>query len=130
MDQLRKDVALEKQKYKAKLEKNLIERAKLLNKAKTDEVFQRMLLKKCEDDILFWFEYFAFTQNIKGFSHLTGEAIPFLLFLFQKEFVIGLWQNIMDASKPIDERIRALDVFVEKSRQVGITWIVDAVFTY
>lgn len=125
-----KNVAQERKDYEDRLAKNLVERAKLLNRAFKDVAFQSILLAKCKQDILFWFQYFAFTQNIKGFSTLPGEAIPFLLFAFQVEFVLGMWENIMDGTRPIAERMRALDILVEKSRQMGITWLVDAVFCY
>lgn len=125
-----KNVELEKKNYEDRLAKNLVERAKLLNRATKDVAFQSILMAKCKQDILFWFEYFAYTQNIKGFSELSGEAIPFLLFDFQVEFVTGFWGNIMEGTKPIAERVRALDVLVEKSRQMGVTWLVDAVFSY
>ncbi len=65
-----KNVALEKKEYEARLANNLVERAKLLNKASKDVSFQSILIAKCKQDILFWFKYFAYTQNIKGFSTL------------------------------------------------------------
>ena len=29
-----------------------------------------IFFKQCQDDIFFWFDYFAWTQNTKGFTAL------------------------------------------------------------
>ena len=42
----------------------------------------------------------------------------------------GLSESIQEASKPSADRTFASDVFIEKSRQMGISWLVCLVFVY
>jgi phage terminase large subunit-like protein len=64
------------------------------------------------------------------FGKEFGDDIPFLLFEFQKDFVKGIWDSIQEASLPSEQRINYTDVFIEKSRQMGVSWMLAGVFLY
>ena len=107
------------------------EKLKLLTKAKESVVLQWAIIEQCKRDIFYWFDNFAYTENVKGFSDSTDLYIPFVLFDFQIDFVKGLWEAMQDAKRPIGERTKpSCNVFIEKSRQMGLSWIVSAVFFY
>lgn len=88
---------------------------------------QVALYAKCKGDILFFFKYFLCTENklanIKKYYKYNTPNIPFLLFPKQEEMVLSIWESIMEGTKPIDERTILTDAFIEKTRQIGASWI-------
>ena len=52
--------------YSKNIEENLKQRAKLLLKASDNPEYQQILLKKCSEDILFYFNLFLFTFKPKA----------------------------------------------------------------
>lgn len=76
--------------------KNLEERAKILISC-DDLKYRAMVMENCKRDIVFWFQYFAFTDRNSGFiDDGMGDKIPFILFDFQKEFILDLWDAIIE----------------------------------
>lgn len=110
---------------------NIEERARLLQKCKTDPTAKAYVYEQCRRDILFFFDYFLFTDRNGGFygSEYPSE-VPFILFDFQREFVLDLWDAIQEGAKPIEDRKTPTSVFIEKSRQMGLTWLILGTLLY
>lgn len=115
---------------------NIEARAKLLDKCK-DSTFRAYVYEQCRRDITFFFDYFLFTDRNGGFygSEYPNE-VPFILFDFQRGFIVDLWDAIQTGALPITSRFNEegvpipTDVFIEKSRQMGLTWLILGVFLY
>lgn len=107
-----------------KLDKNIIERAKLLNEAEDDVYMQETLKELCSRDPIYFFEYFVFTdRNTSLFPWKYWVAIPFLLFEFQKDYIRDAWNAILMWQLPLDQRTEPTDLFSEKSRQMWFSWL-------
>jgi len=90
-------------------------------------------LELCRRNIIHWFTNYAYTDKNKTlFSDDSPDTIPFILFPFQEEYVTEIWESIVEGNKPVKERDPKIltNVFVEKSRQMGISWLMCAVFLY
>lgn len=110
-----------KENYNEILQDNLRERSILITKAKDNLDLQRLIVKKCEDDPIYFFEYFLYTdKNNDFFDEYSPQSIPFLPFEFQKEFIVDV----------IDCIFTGKNVFIEKSRQMWITWMLMWVMVY
>lgn len=102
------------------------ERAKLLIEAHNNPSLQRALLKRCREDMFFWFDWFSFTFDPRTRLMLDPElgqevetpigAIPFNLYPFQRDFVTTLERQA---------KCKA-DTAVEKSRDQGASWCLVA----
>ena len=85
----------EQDKWTREVEENFRKRVILLSKCKNDRKAQSSMMELCKRDSLFFFEWFAFTdKNSKFLPDFKGDAVPFILFDFQKEFVIDTWDAI------------------------------------
>lgn len=106
-------------------------RWQLLAKASESKELQAHIYELCRRDILYWFRNFVYTdKNTRYFSHDEPSILPFIPFPFQEECILEVWESIMDWTRPIQERTWLTSVFIEKSRQMGISWLVMAIFTY
>ena len=74
------------------------------------------VLKICSDDILFWFNVFCWTFD----TRTEGKNEPFITFDFQDEYILALNEAIE----------RGENVFTDKSRDMGVTWMVCGVFLW
>lgn len=111
--------------------KILKDRYILLNKAKDNTELQQIEIQLCKRDILYWFRNYLYTdKNTNLFTWDEPSIIPFIPFEFQEEFVIEIWNSIINWTLPISERTDLTNVFIEKSRQMWISWLAMAVFTY
>lgn len=116
---------------KSKYRENLEARAKLLLNCKNNTKNQELVKEKCRRDILFFFENFLYTDKNSAFFWADiPYNVPFVLFDFQKEFVLDLWDSILEWQKPISERKNPTDTFIEKSRQMWLSWLICSVFLY
>ncbi len=99
-----------------KLDENLKWRAKLYGVALKDLPFQAAMRDACSKDPLFWFSGFCFTYDprIEPFPKL-----PFILYDFQEE-------GILDILKAIGSH----DLLIEKSRDVGLSWMCVGALTW
>lgn len=76
---------------------------------------------KCKRDILHWFDWYAYTYDPRnGPNGRPIGVIPFELYDFQREAVLEIYDSI----------INGRDILIEKSRDMGITWVVVSVFIY
>lgn len=64
----------------------------------------------CQDDPIFFIENFAWTYDPRPYRE--PNRLPFFLFDYQKKFILWL----------IDHVEHGKDAFVEKSRDMGVTW--------
>ena len=95
---------------------NLYQRYQLLLKASQDRYLQACLMEYSKRDIVFWFNTFCWTFDPRK----PTPEIPFELFPYQSWFV-----------KEIEERINLQqDWGVEKSRDMGISWLVILVLQH
>lgn len=78
---------------------------------------RKVALELCATDVLFFINNFCFTYDPRGESEKTRH-LPFLLYDFQEETIKKLVEHI-EVGK---------DFLVEKSRDMGATWIICAVF--
>lgn len=94
----------------------LRERALLLHKCREDERFRNTTYKYCRDDILFWFDWFAYTFN----PRVEPSHLPFNLYPFQREVILLIQQCIQDGEP----------IIIEKSRDMGLSWMVMLTFQW
>jgi len=74
---------------------------------------QEEMKKKCKEDILFWFTYFALTFDTRMGELDLHPQIPFCLFPQQKKLVL-------DIQSWYKARVGGL---IEKTREEGISWL-------
>lgn len=95
-------------------------RAKLLMKAQTDFDAQAALKVKCADDIYFWIEHFVWVHEPRAEGR---QMIPMSLegnFAYQKDVIKKILECITEGK----------DLRIEKSRDMGLTWVCLVVFTW
>ena len=93
----------------------------MLQKVEDDTTLQQCLIAQCKEDILFFFKTFAWTNKNSVFIwDNLPYAIPFLPFEYQEELILAFWDWVINKKS----------IFIEKSRQVWITWLVMIVFLY
>ncbi len=100
------------------------ERIQLYERLKTDDAFAELLKHDCRSNILLWFRYFAWTFDprpnpFKQNGRSIGR-VPFVLYPFQMETVLRLNEAIENGE----------DLLVEKSRDMGLSWLICLVFEY
>ena len=108
-------------------------RVDILLKAKDNKELQQIEIELCKRDILYFFDNYLYTEKNKTFFDIdTSDIVPFIPFDFQKEYITEVWESIIEGNKPIEERKKDIltNVFVEKSRQMGISWLTCGIFIY
>lgn len=112
---------------------NLEWRAKLLAEAADDEAYQKDLYTACAISPLFWINAFVWTYRQKITDPATGrdrpvtgnEAhVPFITWEVQDEAILDL-ERCMDIQGQYDG---GQDALINKSRDMGATWIIVAMF--
>jgi hypothetical protein len=98
--------------YSARLRK----RTQLLQKAKNSKPLQDLLLAMCRRDIKFWFNHFCWTFDPRA----AHPHQPFVLYPYQEEAL----RDIMDAIE------NGKDLLIEKSRDMGASWLILLAFQY
>lgn len=82
------------------------------------ELARAAVIKMCEEDPIFFFNYFAWTDDPR--LPVGQQEIPFILYQFQILIIHWLIENIESTMGTI-ERVNLL---IEKSRDMGISWLV------
>jgi len=90
--------------------------------------FRFLASQKCPQSLIFWLNYFAWTfvkEEVDDTGHkrgLVGSEChhPFVTWPVQDQFVTNLYHAITDG----------FDLCVDKSRQMGATWQISAVFLW
>lgn len=98
------------------VKEGLVARYKLLEKCRIDTEMRQLCLRLCRDDKIFWLNNFVYTYDPRK----NPAFIPFILFPKQVEYF--KWR---------DERvIKKEHGLIEKSRDMGLTWLNVAYQTY
>jgi len=106
------------------LEKNIKQRAKLLNEAEKSDKVKQYLMAICKKDPLYFFKFFLTTdRNAALIPEKYWNIIPFMLFEFQEEFIEDAWSAILMWALPVEQRTDPTDIFSEKSRQMWFSWL-------
>jgi hypothetical protein len=101
--------------------KELERRYKLLDKAKDNPELQALINERCRQDILYFFKNFLYTdKNWNLYGADMPDILPFVPYEFQEECILEVWDSINKGES----------VFIEKSRQMGISWLIMAIFVY
>ncbi len=111
-------------KYPKKVKDNFKQRAWILSKAKKNKQFEAAIRETVKNDILFWINNFCWIYDAKGDIHKKlGYDSPNMLFLtfpFQDKYIMQIVEKI----------IKGEDILTEKSRDMGISWIVLTIFLW
>ena len=91
-------------------------RIELLRQASEDKGFARELQKTCSDDIVFWVDNFCWTKDPRR----TESVLPFISYPIQAE-------SLLEVQRAVNE---GFDLGIEKSRDMGASWIVDYVLQH
>ena len=101
------------------LEELTQQRAQILYKAKTDRKLQSALLNRCKRDIYFWIENFVWIYEPRK----SPPRIPMS--------TEGNFKYQQDIIKKVVECIeQEKDLFIEKSRDMGLSWLTMVIFTW
>lgn len=95
---------------------DLVERLMILEKAHGNTELQSLHLELCRRDVSYWFNNFCWTTNPRE----QYRDIPFNLYPFQ-EWCIEEWLGCIDSQQ---------DIGVEKSRDMGVTWMMILLFQW
>jgi hypothetical protein len=93
-----------------------IGRLRLLQAAQHSETLQALLKIQCQRDILFWFNQFCWTFD----PRLSQPHQPFVLYPYQEKALTDII-NAIETGK---------DLLIEKSRDMGISWLILLTFQY
>lgn len=92
------------------------ERLDLMLECKKDSKLRNAVYKRCKTDIVFWFDWFAYTFN----PRVIPAHLPFNLYPFQKKAILLMCECI-EKGEPL---------IIEKSRDLGLSWLVMMVFQW
>lgn len=101
------------------VDKNKRERLYLLLKAQDDLQVQHLLVQQCQngvEGVLFWINYFIWLYEPRA----ADKVVPFVTWPYQDEALINIYQHIQEGR----------DLFIDKTRDMGATWMVLTVFDY
>lgn len=96
--------------------RNLLYRANLLERAAKSRSLQRELVKACSEDVLFYVNTFCWTYDPRK----KQSVIPFITYKFQDEAFLEIVRCIRSG----------IDVGIEKSRDMGASWIMMTAFEW
>ncbi len=97
---------------------NLLYRQELMRRVSVDAEFAGVMRASCRLDPFFYFSSFAFTVN-PARPH-PRKKVPFLLYPFQERGVDMIFDSLD----------QGFDISVEKSRQMGASWLFALVIQY
>lgn len=92
------------------------QRAHWLTTAGHSPELQQLLLAQCRRDIRFWFNHFCWTFD----PRLPQPHQPFVLYPYQEKILQDLCQAIEQGE----------DRLIEKSRDMGVSWLIVLIFQY
>ena len=99
------------------LEANLRARAESIEKCGSDLRLRANVMELCRRDPILWINLFAWTKDPKR----PYKVVPFILYPeFQDRLVLDLVDAIQNGG----------DLGIEKTREMGVSWIVLYVFTW
>ncbi len=93
----------------------LRQRAAIYMGMQSSDEYREAVIDKCRESTIFFINMFGWTYDPR--PEMDGPHIPFMLYPFQVDTV--LW---------IEKRLSSLeDGVIEKSRDMGLTWIIVAI---
>ena len=116
LEETRRKEALEKYQSSEEYSKKLVERLKIADACNRSNEAKVYALAACKVDPIFFFNNFCWTPNDK----FEQYHFPFILYDYQEEYVNWLKQHIETGK----------DCLVEKSREMGITWMNMTLFLW
>ncbi len=102
--------------YPSNQDENQTYRMKLLMGASNNIQAMSVLHDRCREDVLFWINSFVYTYNPRKIPSM----IPFITYKYQDDFILDL----------VDHIEKQKDILVDKSRDMGVSWCVLAVYTW
>lgn len=108
-------------KRKTPLE-NLQQRLEVYERARTDKILRGALYHACREDILFFFNLFAWCYEPRA----THKIKPFCTWPHQEPAVLEMHNSILESQRTE----MPIDVVVEKARGQGGTWIADWILVH
>ena len=112
------------EKQGKKIEDNRAERIAIWQEIDKDPTYAAVQKAHALDDVLHFFKYFAWTHDprpaILAQYGCKSPRLPFLLYDFQEDAVLKLVDHISNSK----------DLLIEKSRDMGVSWIVITVILW
>jgi len=103
------------------MQEELLRRVELLDKAEKNRELQKVEVELCKRDIMHFFKNYLYTdKNSNLYWPEYPDVIPFIPYPYQEECIKEVWDSI-EKGEP---------VFIEKSRQMGFSWLIMAIFVY
>ena len=103
------------------MQEELLRRVELLDKAEKNRELQKVEVELCKRDIMHFFKNYLYTdKNSNLYWPEYPDVIPFIPYPYQEECIKEVWDSI-EKWEP---------VFIEKSRQMGFSWLIMAIFVY
>ena len=96
---------------------NILFRDELLRKCKTDILFQEYIRKQFHTDVLFAFNVIFWTYDPRS---PKMKHLPFITYDFQDEGILAI----------VDHIERGEDLLIDKSRDMGVSWMVTTAFLW
>ena len=96
-------------------DQNLAFREEILRESLHDESYQSALLQMCADDPLFYVNAFCWTYDPRR----EPSSVPFITYEFQDQAMNDVWQGIGEN-----------DALIEKSRDMGASWLLLTAFEW
>ncbi len=104
---------------------NILWRERLLRKAENDVGLQKEMLQACKESALFWINAFVWTFHGKDIDARTFKEVParhahnpMITWEIQDELITTLETAILTGE----------DILIDKSRQMGASWICITIF--
>lgn len=107
-------------RYPKGVEENVRFRWRLVEECLRDAELARTVREIAKRDILFYFNVFLWTYD----PRTTQKVVPFVTWDFQDEYILAVDRAIEGAVIGGGRQ----DVFTDKSRDMGVTWMVLGVF--
>ncbi|TSD02703.1 MAG: hypothetical protein Athens071426_418 [Parcubacteria group bacterium Athens0714_26] len=109
----RRKLKMENYIFSPEYREKILERLKIQDACSRDKESQILVYALCKKDPIFFINNFGWTFDPRPYNQINGEsALPFILFDYQEEDVLWIVDHIKNSK----------DGFVEKSRDMGITW--------
>jgi len=99
-------------------DENISLRLKLLKTASGSVDFQKTLKIKCKNDFLFWLTHFCYSYDPRPSA--VKNIFPFVPYEYQN----------IDTMEIISQIDKGEDVLIEKSRDMGFTWLIVYIFQW
>lgn len=117
--------------YMIDMEKEVNRRVDLLQKAKNNIDLQSIEFEHCRKDPLYFFKNYTYTdKNTNLYPDHYPAILPFIPYDYQEEAITEIRSSIHNWTLPLHERTDLTNVFIEKSRQMWLSWLIMWLFAY